>query len=141
MHILKVDTEKRRLGNIGEEFACEYLLKSGYSIVERNFVAAGHEIDIIARQGGDLIFIEVKTRTTGKSSMHEPRPAASITKEKQQKLIATARVFASYNKPYSHLRFDVLEVYVTPDKKLDKIEHLESAFNRTTAYKRPWSRF
>ena len=48
MQILKIRTEKRITGNIGEDAACKYLRKNKYKILKRNYVSNGHEIDIIA---------------------------------------------------------------------------------------------
>jgi len=53
----------RRLGREGENRACQYLRRQGYEIIARNWRSRFGEIDIIARNGGSLIFIEVKTRS------------------------------------------------------------------------------
>jgi putative endonuclease len=58
-------TEKRRLGDIGENIACEFLKKHGFGIIERNYLRKWGEIDIVARKGGVIRFVEVKTVTHG----------------------------------------------------------------------------
>jgi putative endonuclease len=61
--IIKEDkrTEKRKVGDLGEQIACEFLMKHGFEIVERKYLRAWGEIDIIVRNGSKLHFVEVKT--------------------------------------------------------------------------------
>ena len=55
--------EKRNFGNLGENIAVEYLKRNGYSIVCRNFYCKMGEIDIIAKEKNEIVFVEVKTRS------------------------------------------------------------------------------
>ena len=55
---------KQQLGRIGENLASEYLEKQGYLILERNFACRQGEIDIIAREKDEIVFVEVKTRSS-----------------------------------------------------------------------------
>ena len=140
MEILKVKTEKRKIGDIGERAAARYLFFRGYRILKRSYVANGKEIDIIAKGHGHIVFCEVKTRTEGSLSIIEPRPASSVTPKKQQGIITAAATFASeYRRKGERLRFDCIEVYLDSSKKrprVKKINHLENAFTRDTAYGR-----
>ena len=52
---------RKEIGNLGESVACEYLKRRGFSILNRNFVRKTGELDIIARSGDTLHFVEVKT--------------------------------------------------------------------------------
>ncbi|MBE6705529.1 MAG: YraN family protein [Ruminococcaceae bacterium] len=52
----------REKGDLGEDIAAEYLARLGYEILERNYTVKGGEIDIIAKDGDTLVFVEVKTR-------------------------------------------------------------------------------
>ena len=52
------------LGNYGEDLAVRFLINKGYKIIERNFRIRGGEIDVIAQEGGALVYVEVKTRTS-----------------------------------------------------------------------------
>ena len=87
MNILKILTEARKTGNFGERAAARYLKKNGYRIVRKNYTAADAEIDIIARKGQMLSFVEVKARNINNVGGIESRPAASVTPEKQRKII------------------------------------------------------
>ncbi len=136
MKILNVDTDKRRLGSLGEAAAAKYLKRHGYLILERNYVARGNEIDIIAYKNRTLAFIEVKTRSVKIPSPYESRPAASVTPAKQQKIINAARHYKLHDPSDYRMRFDIIEVLVSEDGEKEKfaIKHLENAFDANTAY-------
>ena len=137
MEILKIDTEKRRLGTFGEKRAVRYLRWHGYRILKRNFVADNFEIDIIARRNKTTAFIEVKTRTVGTENPNEPRPASSVNARKQRAIIKVARMYSAYYPSKTKKRFDIIEVYVNQNNgkyKTAEIKHLENTFNLNTAY-------
>jgi Holliday junction resolvase-like predicted endonuclease len=58
-------TEKRKIGNLGEDIAAMFLMKQGFSVLERNHLRKWGEIDIVAKNGGTLHFVEVKTVSYG----------------------------------------------------------------------------
>ncbi len=99
---------KRTIGTEYENMTCEYLIKQGYRIIERNFRCRQGEIDIIARDGKYLVFIEVKYRRSG----HEGDPAEAVDFRKQARILRTARFYMNY----AHVsedtpcRFDVVAV-------------------------------
>ena len=137
MNILKIKTPKTELGALGEKMARRYLKRNRYKIRETNFVADGHEIDIIAEDRDTLAFVEVKTRTVGHEDPNEPRPASSVDAEKQRGIIAAARFYAAYNPVGKKKRFDIVEVYVNEENgkyTLAEIKHLKNTFNLNTAY-------
>lgn len=137
MNILKIKTKKRLLGDFGERAARRYLRRSGYRIIKKNFVADGHEIDIIAEDKPTQIFVEVKTRTIGKEHPNEPRPASSVDAEKQRSIIKAAQFYTAYNPINKKKRFDVIEVYVNQNNNkysVAEIKHLKGAFNLNTAF-------
>src|SRR3990167_2286028 len=70
-------------GRIGEAFAAQYLGDEGYGIIEQNYRTRFGEIDIVAREGGELVFIEVKTRTGEQFGL----PEEAVDQRKQRKLI------------------------------------------------------
>ena len=135
MRILEILTQRRKIGNVGEHAAARLLRKSGYKILEKNYVSLGYEIDIIAADREHTVFCEVKTRTLGKESLREPRPASSVTKEKQLKIISVAKSYNSYKKCGRRMRFDIIEVFVDDKKSVKDIKHLIGAFNYDTATK------
>lgn len=76
------------LGNWGEEQAVLFLCRQGYRVVERNFHSLRGEIDIVAVQGGDYYFIEVKTREAGAMATDD-----AITFFKKQRLKSTVGTY------------------------------------------------
>ena len=128
MNILKVLTSRRVTGNIGEDAAARHLLKNHYKILKRNFVAEGHEIDIIAKDKRHIVFVEVKCRTEDSLSPFEPRPAAAVDREKMKGIIRCANAYTLGNTGGLRMRFDVIEVIVDKDGKVIRLCHLESAF-------------
>jgi putative endonuclease len=136
MKILEVNTEKRKIGNIGEIIAEKHLKKDGYKILKTNYVAAGYEIDIIAESKDTVAFIEVKTRTVGRISPIEPRPSSSVTPDKQRKIISTAKYYLATARNTKRVSLDVIEVYLNDDGTENKTIHIKNAFNLNTAYRR-----
>ena len=134
MNILKILTKKRTLGNRGEEEVCRYLKRNGYKIHKRSFVAEDAEIDIVAECADATVFVEVKTRTREHLAPHEARPAASVTPEKQRKIIKAAKFFP--RNPDKAMRFDVIEVIYSEGQRKPEINHLISTFNYNTAHRR-----
>ena len=136
MKILEVNTEKRKIGDIGEKIAKKHIKKDGYKILKSNYVAAGYEIDIIAENNDTIAFIEVKTRTVGHTSPKEPRPSSSVTPDKQRKIISTARYYLVSARNTKRVSLDVIEVYLNSDRTENKTVHIKNAFNLNTAYGR-----
>lgn len=99
--------KKKELGAQGEEIAVRYLKSRGYRILERNYRIRLGEIDIIAEQGADLVFIEVKTR----SDTLFGSPFESLTFAKQRQLSKVALEYINkrdwHNRP---ARFDVVGI-------------------------------
>ena len=137
MNILKILTKRRITGNIGEAAAAKFLKRKGYKILEKNFVSVGHEVDIIASKGEYLCFIEVKSRTLGSQSPMESRPAASVDFEKQRSIISVARTYFPDDNKKRKIRFDIIEVYLERNSKVEKIIHMEDAF-RADSHKAQW---
>ena len=110
-------------GKLAELKAAQYLIAHKYKIVDCNFYCRFGEIDIIASKGGYLAFIEVKMRDS--DSIAEPREF--VDRNKQQKIIATARYFLMKHKTVLQPRFDVIEV-IYHNNEIKSIKHLENAF-------------
>ena len=113
--------DSKPLGNEGENIANDFLIKKGYKILERNFRFSKGEIDIIAQDKNELVFIEVKTRR----SMHYGNPIDSVTFNKKKHIYKTANYYLYINKLYNKfIRFDVIEIYILYKKIL--INHVKN---------------
>jgi putative endonuclease len=114
---------RHAVGKAGEEAAVQYLCQQGYRILERNYRCRFGEIDLIARDGRTLAFVEVKTR---RSQRYGPA-AAAVTLEKQRHLIKASQVYLIQRKKAKELcRFDV--VTVAMDAQQPRIELIKDAF-------------
>ena len=80
---------RRSVGREYESLAAAYLKKQGYTLLEKNFTCRQGEIDLIAREGEYLCFVEVKYRTT----THSGDPVEAVTPVKQARIIRTAQVY------------------------------------------------
>ncbi|MCG8616251.1 MAG: YraN family protein [Desulfobacterales bacterium] len=95
------------LGKAGETAAARYLENRGYTILERNFRHKTFEIDIIARDGDTLCFIEVKTRSNTSKAL----PREAVHPAKQKKMILGATWYLKHKRlTNQRARFDVVEV-------------------------------
>ncbi len=99
---------KRKVGSEKEAVAADYLSGIGYQILERNFYSRTGEIDLVAREGGYLVFIEVKYRRNNASGY----PEEAVTPAKQRAIIQTARYYMLRNKypEMTPCRFDVVAI-------------------------------
>jgi putative endonuclease len=101
------------IGRQGEDLAVVWLGAHGYAIVVRNYRRRFGEVDIIARQGDDLVFIEVKTR----SSSRFGSPFEAVTLKKQRQLSRIAKDYLARNKIMdTSCRFDVLSIVLANDR-------------------------
>ncbi|MBE3580690.1 MAG: YraN family protein [Thermoanaerobacteraceae bacterium] len=117
--------ERKRIGREGEEAAAAFLQARGYSLRERNFHCPLGELDIVAEEGGEIVFVEVRTRSS--SSMGTPQE--SVDRRKQHRL----RRLAAYYLQQKGLggrpcRFDVVAVWVDRRGEVQKIELVRGAF-------------
>ncbi len=101
--------QQQILGRLGENFAAEILTAKGYELLERNYRCIYGEIDLVARNGDKISFIEVKTRTDSRFGW----PGEAITKEKWQKIKKSAQQFLTEkNWNYREVDFEVIEIMV-----------------------------
>ncbi len=115
--------EKEITGKKGEEFAAEYYRKLGYTVREMNYHSRYGEIDVIAENDFQIVFSEVKTR----SSNTRTNPREAVDKKKQQKLTLTALKYLEKSGCEKLPRFDVFEVWVN-DGRIYKFNNIENAF-------------
>src|SRR3954462_10228232 len=120
-----------RLGTRGENLACQFLRKSGYKILYRNFKGrTGGEIDVVCRDRDTLVFVEVKTRTREDFG----RPFDAVNREKQNRIsrggLAWLRLL---DDPDILFRFDVVEVIISEGAE-PRLEILRNAFSLPEPY-------
>jgi putative endonuclease len=114
------------LGDRGENVAARFLRNHGYRIIMRNFECELGEIDIIAKDGRTLVFVEVKTRVDD-----EPTPETQVDEVKQHQLTKVAKFYLSrYGQPQPPARFDVVAI-VWPTGRPPRIRHTADAFEAT----------
>ena len=114
------------IGRRGETAVCNWLQNHGYVIVQQNFCVRGGEIDIIAENGEDLAFVEVKTRKPGSLSTGYD----AVTKAKQMRLIQTAAIWCAAHPTQLQPRFDIACVEMR-GTQVFSLEYLENAFDTT----------
>lgn len=113
------------IGALGEELATLYLRARGYRIVERNYRCTFGEIDVVAEEGGELVFVEVKTRHS--ESLGSPAEAVNAWKRRQ--ITRTAQHFLKrYSLPDRACRFDVVGILL-PAGQEASIELVRGAFD------------
>ena len=109
----------KSIGNRGEAIAANYLSKRGYEILARQKRLGRAEVDLIARFGSDIIFIEVKTSNSKKHGFAE----ASVSDKKRILLCEAAQLYSESQQLTSDIQFDVIAVTLTPDES--EVLHLK----------------
>lgn len=113
----------KQSGDYGESIACKYLQNQGYQILEKNYRIRGGEIDIVGRDGGTLVFIEVKTRYSHEYGL----PKESMTPWKIRVLLKTARFYIQKigwgDREY---RLDFIGIDFADSKEKPKIELIKN---------------
>ena len=98
---------RQRVGTAGEEIACAELEKLGYRIIERNYRSRFGEIDIIARHDDTIVFVEVKTKTSGDFG----DPVDEVTPQKMRQIVSMGEEYYSFCCQRDTLcRFDVVGI-------------------------------
>ncbi len=112
------------LGSHGEEFGKLFLIKRGYKIIEQNYTTPLGEIDIIARDGDTLVFVEVKTRESGRFG----RPFEAVDRRKQRKIANVALLYLKRFRELPACRFDVLSISLSGVAGDLRAELIQDAF-------------
>lgn len=121
---VKAKTGNKKLGEEGEEIAVAFLKGRKYAVLERNFRCKCGEVDIVARDGKTLVFVEVKTRRT---ASYGP-PQASVTSFKQRQIAKAALTWLASKKMQDiPARFDVVAI-IMREHEVPHIEHIQNAF-------------
>lgn len=116
--------ERHIIGKEGEDIATQFLLKQNYKIVERNFECKQGEIDIIAIDKNEVVFVEVKTRTSEKYG----KPADAVNENKKKHFVRAIKYYIYKNKlENAFIRIDVMEIYIRDNKYY--INHIKKAID------------
>jgi putative endonuclease len=121
---------RRRTGQIAEDLVAERLVAEGWEIVERNARTRYGELDIVARDGRALVFIEVKGARLG-TAFGPEKPILSIDRRKQRKVrrLGTAWMAERHHlPPFSEIRFDAVGVTLDRAGRAVEIDHVMGAF-------------
>lgn len=101
--------KNQKVGKFGEDVAVKYLKQNGYKILDRNFSCKRGELDIVALQKKQIVFIEIKART----SIEYGLPKEAVTKKKLEHIYKIAEYYLyTRNLEKEDTRIDVIEVYI-----------------------------
>ena len=113
-------TARTRLGDWGEELASRFLQDKGYQILETKYRCTWGEVDIVARDGNELVFVEVRTRRDTKYGT----PEESLTPAKAQRLVATAEDYLQRHAEANlGWRIDLVAIRLGEGRRVKEISH------------------
>ncbi len=120
---------RKLLASQGEECAAAYLTRGGYHVVARNWRTRGGELDIVARDGEWLVFVEVRTRRIlgGQPAPALGIPEDSVTPRKQARLVATAEAYLFETPWEGPWRIDVIALEMHSDGSIARLNHIQDA--------------
>jgi putative endonuclease len=121
---------RRQIGQMAEELVARRLHASGWEILERNARTRHGELDIVARDGRALVFVEVKAGHEGNAFGPE-RPVLAVDRRKQQRIRRLATAWMAERRdvpPYADIRFDAVGVTVDRAGRPIDVEHIRAAF-------------
>ena len=116
--------EARKDWQKAEDLAARYLREKGYILLHRNLRLDRFEVDIVAKQGDTIVFVEVRSRTY--DAILTPEETIQYTKRKHLRA-AARRYIAWHGEPGCYYRFDVIGVVMAPEAEAC-IHHIENAF-------------
>ena len=131
---MKTLKTQKEIGDYGERIAVRYLRLHGYTVRERNWRAGHLELDVIASNLRDIAFVEVKTRSYTKETLHiAPPPKSAVNTEKQRLTRAAARRYMYLHPTRKQPRMDVIEISLlkiedAPKYKVAEIHHIKAAY-------------
>lgn len=116
---------QQEIGELGEKLARQHLLKLGYTIIATNWHHGHLELDIVARDGDELVIVEVKSR----SGIRYEHPSEAITNGKIKRIVEAADAFIQETDWENETRFDVVTVIFFG--QTHELEHFKDAFYPT----------
>ena len=114
--------EHNETGRMGESIALDFLKRKGWHIVAQNFRFDRAEIDIVAMDGDEIVFVEVKTRKTN----FPVEPQMAVTAKKQKLIAKAAEHYLTSRKLENWSRFDIISIVLHPGGR--EIRHMKDAF-------------
>lgn len=111
---------EQHFGKIGEFIACDYLIQKGYHIIDRHVTSREGELDLVADHCGELVFVEVKTRSSEKFGAIEE----SLTASKFKRLTSAINTYIANYPEHSSYRLDCICVFISKFKA--EISHYHS---------------
>lgn len=125
-------TSNQRVGELGEKTACQFLMKQGFTIRERNYWQKWGEIDIVAQKGNMLHFVEVKTvsrenvRDVPRETLEGYRPEENVHPQKLERLSRTIQTYLLEKEYEGEWQFDVLTVLLDVERRKAKCRYIEN---------------
>lgn len=128
---------------IGEEEAAKLLEKKGFHVIEHNWRMGHLEVDLIAESKTEIVFAEVKARTT---TFGDKLPEEYVDEDKKRRLVAAANAYIKYKKIEKSPRFDIIGIIINAQtQEITYRGHLENAFQprlktiHSNSYSGQWS--
>jgi putative endonuclease len=118
------DQTRKDIGKLGEDIACQFLVRKGYKILSRNYRKPWGEIDVIAEKANSIRFVEVKA-VSRESKYHEPEEL--VDERKLKKLARTAALYMETTKDQREYQIDVVGVILNKDKRIARCRLIEQA--------------
>lgn len=124
LQTIRGKSHNKRVGYSGEEFVSKFLHRKGYTILDRNYVIQGGEIDLVCMDGNQIVFVEVKSLFSKSEILLEQ----TITRKKARSLIRTCRAWLSNkNLENSEWRIDFVGVIFERYDKIIAVKHMKGA--------------
>ena len=119
-----MSTNRVELGRLGEKLAGRFLRDQGYQILTTNYRCPQGEVDIVAKDGEEVVFVEVRTRR----SQGFGTPQESLTRPKMRRLVATCQDYLQgYGGADTNWRIDLVSVRLDQGNRVEDIDHLRHA--------------
>ncbi len=114
------------IGWNGEAMAAQIMEEKGYSVLDKNWHIGHLEVDVIASNNKEIVFVEVKTRTSCFGNVH---PEEYVDEIKKRRIIAAANAYIKFNHIDKSPRFDIIGLQINPKTgEFIYINHIENAF-------------
>lgn len=115
------------VGIIGERLVANFIESNGYVIVERNWQCFAGEADLIAKDGAETVFIEIKTRVGKEEDENEIFPEEAVTKTKRTRYQNIIKAYCACHPLVDNVRFDVMGIILT-SKRMAHLHHIKGIY-------------